>query len=235
MRVLAIESCGIQGGVALAEDGRTLGETIFESGMVHGRDIAPSIEALCRSAGVALESLDRIAVDVGPGSYTGLRVGIAAAKGLCLALGKPAAAVASLDALAAQVTVDAVATVLDAKWDQVYGALLARDRERDLLGLGLPARSQIGEFVRQCAVIEQVGAQPLADQFLARDAKEFHGALVGFDDVFVFVEHHDGVARPVEYRAQCGLGRDNLRGLFRGCGLCAAQALGQRSDHPSDN
>ena len=128
MRVLAIESCGTQGGVALAEDGRTLGETIFESGMVHGRDIAPSIEALCRSTGVALESLDRIAVDVGPGSYTGLRVGIAAAKGLCLALGKPAVAVASLDALAAQVAADAVATVLDAKWDQVYGALYEKGR-----------------------------------------------------------------------------------------------------------
>jgi tRNA threonylcarbamoyladenosine biosynthesis protein TsaB len=128
MRVLAIESCGLQGGVALAEEGVTLGETIFESGMVHGRDIAPSIDALCRSTGVALGSVDLVAVDVGPGSYTGLRVGIAAAKGLCLALGKPAAAVASLDALAVQVTAELVAAVLDAKWDQVYGALYEKGR-----------------------------------------------------------------------------------------------------------
>jgi tRNA threonylcarbamoyladenosine biosynthesis protein TsaB len=117
MRVLAVESSGTQGSVALVEDDRVIGETVFETGMVHGRDIAPSIQGLCPRMDV-----DLIAVDVGPGSYTGLRVGIAAAKGLCLALRKPAAGVVSLDVLA-DGRPGIVAAVLDAKWDQVYGAL----------------------------------------------------------------------------------------------------------------
>ncbi len=123
MRVLAIESSGPRGGVALVDDGRILGEVVFETGMVHGRDIAPSIQAICPSL-----DIDLVAVDVGPGSYTGLRVGIAAAKGLCLGLRKPAAAVVSLDALAFGHE-GVVAAVLDAKWDQVYGALY-RDARR---------------------------------------------------------------------------------------------------------
>ncbi len=117
MRVLAIESSGTQGGVALVDNGCVIGEVVFETGMVHGRDIAPSIGKLCPNL-----DIDLVAVDVGPGSYTGLRVGIAAAKGLCLALKRPAAAVVSLDALALGRR-GTVAAVLDAKWDQVYGAL----------------------------------------------------------------------------------------------------------------
>src|SRR6185436_6504167 len=122
MRVLAIESSGRQGSVALLDGDRIAGETIFESGMVHGRDIAPAIEDLARRAAWALRDLDLVAVDLGPGSYTGLRVGLAAAKGLCLALSKPLAGASSLDALAAG-RPGRVAAVTDAKWNQVYGAL----------------------------------------------------------------------------------------------------------------
>ena len=125
MRILAIESSGRQGSVALLDGDRVQGETVFETGMVHGRDIAPGIEALLRVAGLPPGGLDLVAVDIGPGSYTGLRVGLAAAKGLCLALGKPLAGVVSLDALAAQLAGRAkvVVPAFDAKWDQVYGAL----------------------------------------------------------------------------------------------------------------
>ncbi len=127
MRTLGIESSGARGGVALLEDDRLLGERIFEKGMVHGRDIAPGIDALLREHGLVPRDLDLVAVDVGPGSYTGLRVGIAAAKGLCLALGRPAAAVASVDALASPVADrPLVAAAIDAKWGQIYGALYAR-------------------------------------------------------------------------------------------------------------
>ncbi len=123
MRTLAIESSCARGGVALLEDDRLLGERIFENGMVHGRDIAPAIDALLRASGLVPRDIDLVAVDVGPGSYTGLRVGIAAAKGLCLALGRPAAAISSVDALASPVsTHPLVVAAIDAKWGQIYGA-----------------------------------------------------------------------------------------------------------------
>lgn len=130
MRVLGIESSGARGGVALLEQERVLGVRIFEKGMVHGRQIAPAIRALLEEARLAPDAIDLIACDVGPGSYTGLRVGLAAAKGLALGLGRPVVGVPSLDVLAdaafgrARVVVPA----LDAKWDQVYGAVYEEGR-----------------------------------------------------------------------------------------------------------
>ena len=77
-------------------------------------------------------AIDLIACDVGPGSYTGLRVGLAAAKGLALALGKPVAGVSSLDAVAdaARDLAPIICPVIDAKFGQVYGAIY-RDGRRE--------------------------------------------------------------------------------------------------------
>jgi tRNA threonylcarbamoyladenosine biosynthesis protein TsaB len=125
MRVLGIETSGTRGGVALAEDDSVRGVRLFEKGMVHGRDVAPSIRSLCAEHGVAPGAIDLIACDVGPGSYTGIRVGLAAAKGLALALGKPVLGVASLDALAeaARGLARRLCPAIDARWGQIYGAL----------------------------------------------------------------------------------------------------------------
>ncbi|HTF56986.1 MAG TPA: tRNA (adenosine(37)-N6)-threonylcarbamoyltransferase complex dimerization subunit type 1 TsaB [Planctomycetota bacterium] len=123
--MLGIESSGPRGGVALLDEARLLGEALFEAGMVHGREIAPAADRLLREAGKRPADLDLIAVDIGPGSYTGLRVGLAAAKGLSFALGRPLIGVASLDVLAEAAAAKGLilAPALDAKWDQVYGAL----------------------------------------------------------------------------------------------------------------
>ncbi len=130
MRVLGIETSGARGGIALCLDGRVLGSRLFEKGMVHGREIAPSLKALLDELGLAPGAIDLVACDIGPGSYTGLRVGLAAAKGLCLALGKPIAGVASLDALAeaALGRAPVLCPALDAKWEQIYGAVYVDGR-----------------------------------------------------------------------------------------------------------
>lgn len=125
MRVLGIESSGTRGGVALLDGERVLGVRVFEKGMVHGREIAPAIRAILDEAGLAPAAIELVACDVGPGSYTGLRVGLAAAKGLALALGRPVVGVPSLDVLAdaALGRARVVVPALDAKWDQIYGAV----------------------------------------------------------------------------------------------------------------
>jgi tRNA threonylcarbamoyladenosine biosynthesis protein TsaB len=125
MLVLGIETSGPRGGVALLEEERPLGEALFEAGMVHGREIAPAADRLLRAAGKGPADLGLVAVDIGPGSYTGLRVGLAAAKGLAFALGRPLVGVPSLDALAetAPPGYEKIVPALDAKWDQVYGAV----------------------------------------------------------------------------------------------------------------
>jgi len=128
MLVLAIESATKLGGVALIDDRGILGECLFERGMVHGREIAPAVESLCRAAGLPLCELGLVAVDVGPGSFTGLRVGLAAAKALAFALGCPILGIGSLDALTWAAAPHAprgaaLCALLDARWNRVYGAL----------------------------------------------------------------------------------------------------------------
>ena len=125
MRVLGIESSGTRGGIALLESGQVRGTRLFEKGMVHGREIAPSIRSLLDELRWAPDAIDLIACDLGPGSYTGLRVGLAAAKGLALALGRPIVGVASLDAMAeaARDRARVLCPAIDAKWEQIYGAV----------------------------------------------------------------------------------------------------------------
>jgi tRNA threonylcarbamoyladenosine biosynthesis protein TsaB len=125
VRVLGIETSGERGGTALLDGEQILGTRLFEKGMVHGREIAPSIEAILKDAGLAVAAIDLLACDIGPGSYTGLRVGLAAAKGLALALRKPLVGVASLDAMAdaARDLARVLCPAIDAKWGQIYGAV----------------------------------------------------------------------------------------------------------------
>ena len=134
MKVLGIESSGMRGGIALLESGQVRGTRLFEKGMVHGREIAPSIRSLLDELAWAPEAIDLIACDIGPGSYTGLRVGLAAAKGLALALGRPLVGVASLDAMAeaARDCGDVLCPLLDAKWGQLYGAIYAPHRASEI-------------------------------------------------------------------------------------------------------
>jgi len=130
MKVLGIESSGTRGGVALLESGQVRGIRLFEKGMVHGREIAPSIKSLLDELHWIPEALDLIACDIGPGSYTGLRVGLAAAKGLALALARPLLGVSSLDALAeaARDRARTLVPAIDAKWEQIYGAVYVDGR-----------------------------------------------------------------------------------------------------------
>lgn len=131
VKVLGIETSGERGGVALLDDGEVLGSRIFEKGMVHGREVAPSIHELLAKRGLEPASIGLIACDIGPGSFTGIRVGLAAAKGLVLALGCPLIGVASLDAMAeaARDLGELLCPARDAKWGQIYGALY-RDGRR---------------------------------------------------------------------------------------------------------
>ena len=131
MKVLGIETSGDRGGVALLEGERILGCRIFEKGMVHGREVAPSIQAILEERGLEPAAIDLVACDIGPGSYTGIRVGLATAKGLVLALECPLVGVPSLDAMAeaARDRAPLLCPARDARSGRIYGALY-RDGRR---------------------------------------------------------------------------------------------------------
>ena len=130
MIVLGIETSADTGGVALMRGGRLLGEKSFREGLVHGRELVPAISSLLEGARLSPRDLQLIAVDVGPGSYTGVRVGISTAKMLAWALGARLAAVVSLDAMAqaARALGQTLVAVLDARRAHFYRAVYRRER-----------------------------------------------------------------------------------------------------------
>src|SRR5262245_64923780 len=93
MRVLAIDTSTLAGGVALVDGGRTVAEYVLDVRLTHSERLMPAIDRVMADAGWGPSDLTGLAVAVGPGSFTGLRVGVSAVKGLALALSIPIAAV----------------------------------------------------------------------------------------------------------------------------------------------
>jgi tRNA threonylcarbamoyladenosine biosynthesis protein TsaB len=124
VRLLAVETSTLAGGVALLEDERLRGEYLLDVRATHSERLMPAIDRLLADAGWTAADLTGLAVAVGPGSFTGLRIGLSAVKGLALALDIPVAAVPTLDALAATLpfAMFPVCPVLDARKGEVYAS-----------------------------------------------------------------------------------------------------------------
>ncbi len=99
--------------VGIARDGELLSLRESDEGRDHAKKVACFVDELLRETGVQPDELDAVAVGMGPGSYTGLRIGVSFAKGLCYGLEKPLIAIGSLDALAAVAREDYEAGILD--------------------------------------------------------------------------------------------------------------------------
>ena len=120
MIVLALDTCLTACSVAICEGERVLAHATEVMARGHQERLAPMAEAVMAEAGLPFSRVERIGVTVGPGSFTGLRVGVAFAKGLASALSIPAVGVGTLEAMAAPVAGLAFA-VIDARRGQVYG------------------------------------------------------------------------------------------------------------------
>ena len=102
MRVLAIDSSGLTATVAVVEDDQTIAEYTTITKRTHSQTLLPMIDEMVKMVDADLSSIDAIAVSGGPGSFTGLRIGTATAKGLGLALDKPLIHVPTVEAMAYQ-------------------------------------------------------------------------------------------------------------------------------------
>ena len=122
MRVLAIDSSGLTATVGIVEDTQTIAEYTVNYKKTHSQTLLPMIDEMTRMVDLDLSDLDAIAVAGGPGSFTGLRIGSATAKGLGLALNKPLIHVPTVDALAYNVygCTDVICPIMDARRKQVY-------------------------------------------------------------------------------------------------------------------
>lgn len=196
--ILAIETATGCGGVSLTSgdrcDGKVLAEYTLQPDIAHSRRLLGLVAAMMAASGMGWDSLDAMAVSQGPGSFTGLRIGMAAAKGLAMAAGVPLLGVSTLDGLAAQVpgVTLPLCCLLDARKQQVYtgfyhcvggdgryrqtgaplvlspAALLDRIKEPTLV---------VGPGIAACAA--QLAAHPLA-RVLPSAALHPRAALIGF-------------------------------------------------------
>lgn len=146
MIVLGIETSGPVGSVAVCEDGSALASHTFPHGARHARDLLPAVDRIVERGGIAKEDVDAVAVSQGPGSFTGLRIGVACAKTLAYALNWLCAGVPTLEAKVQNVDPDEwdcrlACPVQDARRGKVYGTLFRWDGGwRDATGvLCLPA------------------------------------------------------------------------------------------------
>ena len=122
MRILALDSSGMVASVAVLEDDILLGEYTVNYKKTHSQTLLPMLDTVAQMLELDLHTVDAIAVAAGPGSFTGLRIGAATAKGLGLALAKPLIAVPTVDALAYNVGVTdrLICPLMDARRSQVY-------------------------------------------------------------------------------------------------------------------
>jgi len=132
LRILALESSAAAASVALCEDEKLVAQYFQNSGKTHSRTLMPLVESMLRNCDMTLSGVDLIAVAAGPGSFTGLRIGIAAAKGLAWPENKPCCGVSTLEAMAHQLShLSAIlCPVMDARRSQVYNALFEAEGGR---------------------------------------------------------------------------------------------------------
>lgn len=171
MKLLAIESSGLTASVAVTENSTLLGEYTMNYKKTHSQTLLPMLDALAKMIELDLDSIDAVAVSMGPGSFTGLRIGSATAKGLGLALNKPIVPVPTVDALAYNIwgTEKLICPLMDARRQQAY------------TGLYTFQNGKLQVILPQCAVS--------IDEITAEINKQNREVIFLGDGVLVFQEY----------------------------------------------
>ncbi len=124
MKIIALESSAVTASVAVTEDEKLLAQSFQNSGLTHSATLMPMVADLLKNTGLALDGMDVVAVAAGPGSFTGVRIGVAAAKGLAWPGDKPCAPCSTLESMAWQCAHmgGEICAAMDARRSQVYCA-----------------------------------------------------------------------------------------------------------------
>jgi tRNA threonylcarbamoyladenosine biosynthesis protein TsaB len=134
MKVLGIDTSTMSGSIGLIRDERLLSEYILNISITHSERLLGAIDLVLKNACCAIGDLDGFAVSLGPGSFTGVRIGVSTVKGLAYATQKPVVGVSALDVLASQVspTPYLICPIIDARKAEVYAAFYRYD-DKDIL------------------------------------------------------------------------------------------------------
>ncbi|MCR5041506.1 MAG: tRNA (adenosine(37)-N6)-threonylcarbamoyltransferase complex dimerization subunit type 1 TsaB [Clostridia bacterium] len=168
MKILALESSALSAGAAVLTDGVLVSEQFVNNGLTHSATLAALADKALADAGTELDGVDAIAVSAGPGSFTGVRIGVSLAKGLAFGAGKPVYGASSLEALARLVCPrpGLVCPVMDARRGEFYNALFSYEGDR-LLRLtpdrAIPAVQLARELGEEQTVLIGDGAAKAAE------------------------------------------------------------------------
>lgn len=213
MKILALETSAVTASAAVTEDERLLSQSFQNSGLTHSATLMPMVSDLLKNTGLALKDMDVIAVAAGPGSFTGVRIGVAAAKGLAWPEDKPCAPCSTLESMAWQCAHvgGEICAAMDARRNQVYcarfraeGGALTRLTEDRAMGL-----DELAAEVRAAAAPQTLVGD---GAHLVRAALEGQGLPCALMPPHLLYQTAWGVAR-------CALE------LSRGGGLISAAAM----------
>ena len=163
MKVLGLDSSGLVAGVALIQDDVLIAEYTTDYKKTHSQTLLPMLDELRRMVDLDLKSIDLIAVAAGPGSFTGLRIGSATAKGLGLALDIPLAAVPTVDALAYNLygCEQLICPMMDARRGQVYTGIYHFAGGTEFEELVAQEAGPVEDIIKKCNELGQKLGKPV--------------------------------------------------------------------------
>jgi tRNA threonylcarbamoyladenosine biosynthesis protein TsaB len=170
MKILGIDTSTSWGSIGLVDGDSTIAECLLNIPVTHSERLLPSIDSVLKQGGYSIEDLDGWAVSLGPGSFTGLRIGVSTIKGLAFATQRPVAGVPTLDALAANVapTPYLICPILDAKKGEVYTAFYRYEADDS------PKRLSEDQAIRPEDLVRKIAEKTI---FLGSGVKTYGGYL----------------------------------------------------------
>ncbi len=195
MIILGVDTSAVAAGAAIVKDGKLISETYINTGLTHSETLLTLIDSALNMADMSIDDVDSFAVSSGPGSFTGIRIGVSAVKGLCFAKNKPCFAVSTLEALANCADIDGfvICPVMDARCMQVYTALFEKT-DGEIRRIADDAPKTLAELSEELTVIGKkvllIGdGADISFKFLAEKGLDVRK----FSEIFKF-QHASGVA-----------------------------------------
>lgn len=195
MKILALESSAVAASAAICEDGRIIGEAFIHIGLTHSQTLLMLVDQVLEATGLTHADIDIYAVSAGPGSFTGIRIGVATVKGFAFAANKPCYGISTLEAMAwsAADCNTLICPIMDARCMQVYTALFQAQEDAII-------RLSEDDAIKIAALAELIKQQNKKTVLIGDGAEKFvstlqnEGADVYLAPASIRQQHASGVA-----------------------------------------